>query len=150
MIRSESAGGVVLNNKQEVALVLNGPGYWGLPKGHIDPGESPLQAAIREIAEETGLVDLELKGELPSYERFRGFPDGSDDMRELKTIYMFLFFTRQQELRPLDDSNPEARWFSIKDIARRLTHPKDRIYFESILPLVGRSVPDIVTMVNGN
>jgi ADP-ribose pyrophosphatase YjhB (NUDIX family) len=48
---------------------------WGLPKGHIEGGETPAEAALREVAEETGLHDLEVVTQLPTidwYFRDRG------------------------------------------------------------------------------
>ena len=39
-------------------------GQWGLPKGHLEDGESSKQAALREVNEETGLTDLELSEQL--------------------------------------------------------------------------------------
>ena len=58
MIVSEfSCGGVVLDGKK-VLLVqvknMKGKKIWTLPKGHIEPGETPRQAALREVLEETG------------------------------------------------------------------------------------------------
>lgn len=56
-------------------LILDGYDNWGLPKGHIDSGESEEQAARREVAEETGLEDLVLHEQLDTidwYFRFRG------------------------------------------------------------------------------
>jgi len=50
-----SAGGVVLNRKGEVLLIRDRNGYWVFPKGHIEPGETPEQAAVREVREETGI-----------------------------------------------------------------------------------------------
>lgn len=38
-------------------LILHQKGHWGLPKGHKEPGETDLQAACREVQEETGLTD---------------------------------------------------------------------------------------------
>jgi diadenosine hexaphosphate hydrolase (ATP-forming) len=49
------AGGVVFSPKGEVLLIRDGNGYWVLPKGHLDPGETPQQAALREVEEETGV-----------------------------------------------------------------------------------------------
>jgi len=48
---------------------------WGLPKGHIEGDESPIEAAVREITEETGLDDINVVAELPTidwYFRDRG------------------------------------------------------------------------------
>ena len=42
-------------------LVLRAYGNWDFPKGQVEPGEEPLAAAVREVAEETGLRDLEFR-----------------------------------------------------------------------------------------
>ncbi|MGI9160269.1 MAG: NUDIX domain-containing protein [Saprospiraceae bacterium] len=55
----EAAGGYVLN-EQDQLLVFFRRGSWDLPKGKIDPGESPEQAAVREVMEETGLQHVQL------------------------------------------------------------------------------------------
>lgn len=52
--RVEAAGGVVVDDRGE-ALMMRRNGRWDLPKGHIEPGESPEACAAREIAEETGV-----------------------------------------------------------------------------------------------
>src|SRR5262249_32890015 len=108
MLETKSAGGVILNARGEVVLVKNGPDFWGLPKGHIDPGEDKLTAAKREIREETGIKHLSLIEELPSYKR-----PGGKNLSELKHIHMFLFTTDATELIPEDPSNPEARWVAL-------------------------------------
>jgi 8-oxo-dGTP pyrophosphatase MutT (NUDIX family) len=55
----EAAGGYVTNPTGEL-LVFERRGSWDMPKGKIDPGESPEAAAVREVQEETGLEHLEL------------------------------------------------------------------------------------------
>ena len=122
-----------MNAKGAIALVKNGPDFWGFPKGHIDPGEDMLAAAKREIKEETGLKDSILVRDLGSYERYRGMPGGGDDMSELKTIYMFLFTTDETMLSPIDRrANPEARWVPRREVEEMLTSPKDREFFKSV------------------
>lgn len=55
----EAAGGYVQNAQDEL-LVFYRRGSWDLPKGKIDPGETPEQAAVREVKEETGLLNIDL------------------------------------------------------------------------------------------
>jgi len=55
----EAAGGYVQNAQDEL-LVFYRRASWDLPKGKIDPGETPEQAAVREVQEETGLVNVTL------------------------------------------------------------------------------------------
>lgn len=130
-----TAGGIVLN-KEGLVLVVNQNGNsWSLPKGHIDDGEDKLQAAIREIYEESGISELELIKELGSYERYRIGLDGRDDKSELKKIFMFLFKTKQDALKPIDPTNPEARWVKKEEVADLLTHKKDKEFFLKIIGL---------------
>jgi ADP-ribose pyrophosphatase YjhB (NUDIX family) len=129
MKRTYSAGGVVTNNEGKVLVVSQHGTSWSLPKGHIDPGEDALAAAEREIYEESGIRDLEFVRELGTYERYRIGEDGGEDRSELKLITMFLFRTRERSLRPVDPDNPEARWVEKSEVARLLTHEKDKEFF---------------------
>ncbi|HEU4608387.1 MAG TPA: NUDIX domain-containing protein, partial [Chitinophagaceae bacterium] len=59
----KAAGGLVLNEKEEVLLIFR-RGKWDMPKGKLDPGESLDFCALREVEEETGLGNLQLKEHL--------------------------------------------------------------------------------------
>jgi 8-oxo-dGTP pyrophosphatase MutT (NUDIX family) len=133
MKKSESAGGVVLNARGEVLVVNQRGNSWSLPKGHIDPGEDVIDAARREIAEESGVSELELLDRLPSYERHRIGKHGGEDATELKKIHMFLFRTPQLNLAPRDPHHPEARWVAREKVADLLTHPLDQAFFKRVL-----------------
>lgn len=134
---SESAGGVVLNAAGEVLVVNQKNDSWSLPKGHIEPGEKPLEAAIREIREESGIRRLEFVRELGTYERPRiGKGGKGEDPESVKRITLFLFRTTETELRPEDPDNPEARWVRPERAAEFLTHPGDREFFQKLLPLL--------------
>jgi 8-oxo-dGTP pyrophosphatase MutT (NUDIX family) len=73
-----SSGGVVFRRSDEgmqFLLIRDPYENWGLPKGHLEGEETPEQAALREVAEETGLDRLIIVGELPTidwYFRDRG------------------------------------------------------------------------------
>ena len=61
-----SAGGVILEDGRVLLILmcdLKGEKVWTFPKGHLEPGETPGAAALREVAEETGF-DCEITGEL--------------------------------------------------------------------------------------
>ena len=62
--QAPAAGGVVVIDNQFVAIERHG--IPDLPKGHIEKGETPEVAAVREVEEETGIKDLEIIRELPS------------------------------------------------------------------------------------
>jgi len=73
-----SAGGVVYRVADGVAvflLIRDSYRNWGFPKGHVEEGELPDGAALREVSEETGLSDLAIRGLIDAIDwhfRFRG------------------------------------------------------------------------------
>jgi len=126
---TQCAGGIVINDNQEIAIVNQNHNSWSLPKGHVDKGETILDAAIREIYEETGIKDLKLIKPLGDYGRYRIGLDGEDDKSEFKTINIFLFTSNQKKLNPIDPHNPEAKWVSYNKVEKYLTHLNDKDFF---------------------
>jgi len=133
---TESAGGIVLNSDNKILIVNQNYDSWSLPKGHRSRGETILEAAKREIHEESGVKQLDYIKDLGFYERFKIGLDGKDDQGELKKIHIFLFKTDQMKLQPIDPMNPEARWCTTKEIIKLLTHKEDVNYFLSIQNLI--------------
>ena len=132
-IKTESAGGVVINKKGRVLVVNQRGTSWSLPKGHIEQGEDKFAAALREIEEESGIRRLTLIKDLGSYSRYKIGPGGvKEDTGELKVIHMFLFTTDEEKLCPIDSDHPEARWVYADDVEGLLTHPKDKLFFKSV------------------
>lgn len=129
---TESAGGVVVNKDSLVLVVNQNNNSWSLPKGHIDEGEEKIEAAVREIYEESGIEKLQFIRDLGSYQRHKIGLNCDEDKSELKTIHMFLFSTSENNLKPLDKTNPEARWIEKENVAGLLTHKKDKEFFLSI------------------
>lgn len=130
---SQSAGGVVLNANSQILIVDQGTS-WSLPKGHIDKGETKIEAARREIYEESGVSQLELVKELGIYQRYRIADDGKGENKSrLKTIYMFLFRTNQKMLKPFDKDTAGAVWLDKEEAINRLTHPKDKEFLLKVI-----------------
>jgi bis(5'-nucleosidyl)-tetraphosphatase len=133
MRSSYSAGGVVVRNGYVIVVNQRGDS-WSLPKGHIEKGESPLEAAKREIYEESGVKNLRLIKKLGRYKRYRiGRGGVGEDKRFMKVITFFLFSTNQKKLKPVDPDNPEAKWVEKDKVVEMLFHHKDKEFFLSIL-----------------
>jgi len=126
-ITDYSAGGVVLRGhgrETRVAVMRSRYGTWVLPKGHIEPGETAVHAAARELREEVGLADLELKGELGETEHEFAL----EGRRHRKRVQWFLFTAPDEaELHP-DPAHGalDAGWFSRSQALRLLTHSDQR------------------------
>lgn len=102
----EAAGGYVLNQENKL-LVFYRRGSWDMPKGKIDPGETPEVAAVREVQEETGLVNLTLNGFLThtwhTYEE--------KGQRILKKTWWYRMSTADHQLVPQTEEDiEEIRW----------------------------------------
>ena len=61
----EAAGGLVYNNKNQLLMIFRN-GFWDLPKGKLESGESIKECAIREVEEECAVSNLEILSELKS------------------------------------------------------------------------------------
>lgn len=135
MVARSSAGGVVLDREGKLLLIEQHGNTWSLPKGGVEEGESELEAAKREIWEETGVRNLELVGELGSYERFSLAKDGVSEMKELglRRRTFFLFRTDEEKLEPQDGEVTKAIWVSLEGALSMLSHPKDRKFLESVV-----------------
>ncbi len=131
------AGAIIYNPNFGVVVVNQNNNSLSLPKGHVERGEEPRDAAVREIWEETGIPSEKLNflAPLGFYERMR-IKLNKDDPDELRTITMYLFRTDTEKLNPHDSANPEARWVPIDDVVSLLTHPKDKEFFEKSTPLI--------------
>jgi 8-oxo-dGTP pyrophosphatase MutT (NUDIX family) len=121
-----SAGGVVVRGEQVVVIVptrraSDGSSVLALPKGHIDPGETPLEAAEREVREETGIVaePVQQLGEARYWYR-------RDGQTIPKSVSFFLFTYVSGDTDDHDDEVEEARWIPLKDAQTELSHAAER------------------------
>lgn len=121
-----SAGGVVFRDADGVTLFLlirDPYRNWGLPKGHVENGESPAEAAVREVREETGLESVELHGELGTIDWY--FRDDFDVIH--KYCHFFLMETLSDRTEPqVDEGITACIWLSIEEALERLTYDNAR------------------------
>ena len=125
-----SAGGLVIDLTGTKGLLIGRIDHkdssgvrllWSLPKGHIETGETPEQAAIREVAEETGITS--------SISRSLGVIDFwfmAGGKRIHKTVHHFLFLETGGELEPQVSEVDEVSWFPLSEIIERLAYPDEK------------------------
>jgi 8-oxo-dGTP pyrophosphatase MutT (NUDIX family) len=139
-----SAGGIVFRREGDrtLFLIIRDPyRHWGFPKGHLEPGEEPAQAALREVAEEAGIGGLELRAPIETIEwtfRFRG--------RAIhKTCHFFLIETAERRTAPQRAEGISAcRWASYDQARKLITYANARAVLDRAQTLLGGSSAPVV------
>ena len=130
--RELSAGGVlvkVIRGRAMVAAIRpqgKPEGTWALPKGNIDPGETPAETAVREVLEETGVQGtlVEKLGDVKyTYTRRGG-------VRVFKIVSFYLLRAGRGRLGEIEDAMrvevAEARWLPLDEAPRLLSYGGER------------------------
>jgi ADP-ribose pyrophosphatase YjhB (NUDIX family) len=125
-----SAGGLVIDTTGAMGLLIGRYDHkdasgkrilWSLPKGHIEEGETPEQAAIREVAEETGITS--------SITKSLGVIDFwfmAGGKRIHKTVHHFMFTEVGGTLLAQESEVDEVSWFPLSEIVERLAYPDEK------------------------
>ncbi len=122
-----SAGGVVYRksgNGLEIVILTRGGGeVFCLPKGKIEKGETPEQAALREIREETGLTgDIEKEIGKIKY----SFTLEGDKTVVKKTVTFFLVKYVSGDTKDHDIDAEDVRWLPVKEALKIMSYPSER------------------------
>jgi 8-oxo-dGTP diphosphatase len=127
-VREISAGGIVYRGDHggtEVALIRV-RNRWGLPKGHVEEGESVQETALREVREETGLdgrVVAKL-GDITYW--YTNKTHEGEPIRIFKRVYFFLVRYLGGDVRQHDEEVEEASWMPIGEAVNKLAYPTER------------------------
>ena len=125
-----SAGGLVIDTTGTMGLLIGRYDHkdatgkrvlWSLPKGHIEEGETPEHAAIREVAEETGITS--------SITKSLGVIDFwfmAGGKRIHKTVHHFMFTEVGGTLLAQESEVDEVSWFPLAEIVERLAYPDEK------------------------
>jgi 8-oxo-dGTP pyrophosphatase MutT (NUDIX family) len=115
----------------EIAIIRpRGTDRWQLPKGLVDPGESPDVTAQREVREEAG-VEGSIVGPITTIEYwFVGDDAGGERVRFHKTVHFFLLAFRGGAVADHDHEVAEACWIPLDDAIERLAFRNEKAVVE--------------------
>ena len=140
-----SAGGIVFrlsDQGTQYLLIKDSYDNWGFPKGHLEDGETPAEAAARETAEETGLAQLALRGPIRVIDwhfRFRG--------RHIhKYCHFFLLESPAGEPAPqVAEGITDCQWRTLEEALETLSYDNAR----GVLKRAGEMVRTLVAVGAG-
>jgi 8-oxo-dGTP pyrophosphatase MutT (NUDIX family) len=102
---------------------------WEFPKGGVDEGETVLQAALRELQEETGITESEVRL-IPEFQRTEDyrFTSGGTQRRSLihKQVTYFLAETTKEAVTLSAKESSEFAWLTLPDASKRLRYKERR------------------------
>ena len=137
-VEETSAGGVVLDLSSDppaVALIARHDRrsrlLWSLPKGHVEEGETPEQAALREVFEETGLV-----GRIVAPLGVIDFWFVVEDKRIHKTVHHYVIEAVGGELSDEDVEVEAVEWIPFHQVVRKLAYGDERRLVEKVPQIV--------------
>jgi 8-oxo-dGTP pyrophosphatase MutT (NUDIX family) len=133
-----SAGGVVYRagrDGTEICLAARrtrrGELAWGLPKGNVEPDETPEEAAVREVLEETGLEAL-IEHDLGTIRYIYVW----EEVRVRKQVRFFLMHATGGDVADHDEEMEDVRWFDIARVVRRAAYRGEREVLERAVELL--------------
>lgn len=127
-----AAGGLVSNKRSELLFIFR-RGVWDLPKGKIDAGEKKKEAALREVSEETGVLDLRL-GNKFAKTRHTFSCKKNGFKRCLKLTHWYEMFSEQEQFTPQAEEDIEqVAWMQVDEFLQ-----SDLPTFNSVRRLVLR------------
>ena len=127
--RARSAGGVVFRRdggRPAILILKHESGKWMLPKGTIEPGETPEGVALREVREETGISRVRVVADLGE-ERYYFFWRSEDTYYDKTVRYYLLEFLGGEEAAPQSEEGFVAcEWVGLDEALERIKYKETR------------------------
>ena len=130
----------LFKNRGQVFLVKNLNGhYWGFPKGHAENDETSIEAAKRELLEETGLTIESLIDNQPIDEKYIFGHQGQ--LIEKKVFYYLAIVSKGAVIQR--DEIVEGKWVDIEDVEKTLTYEASKMVFQQAKKILNSKFPFI-------
>jgi 8-oxo-dGTP pyrophosphatase MutT (NUDIX family) len=132
-MRHEQSCGVIVVHSSEnnirYLLIQGYGGYWGFPKGKQEPGETVKQTALRELDEEVGISNIQLRLDLRFFESYVINRKRGPNIK--KNIKYFVGTTDSMETTRQRSEVKQLGWFKLED-AKHLVVPKKRDFLDKV------------------
>ena len=115
----EAAGGIVQNEKKEILFIYR-LGKWDLPKGKIEKGEKEEACALREVSEETGVKNLQLKKKVG--ETYHVYNEFGKHFLKISHWYHITCSSKQELMPQTEENITEIKWVKTMDIKEPVNH----------------------------
>ena len=124
-IKDKSYGVILIlrkKNEDDKFLILHQTkGHWSFPKGHKENNETPKEAAVRELFEETGISDV-FFAELPSIKETYSFEYKGDNYNKMNEY--FIAYTNNDEVKIQDSEVQNYKWATYEEALKTVTFPE--------------------------
>lgn len=118
-----SAGGLVVRGEEVLLIATAGGRRWQLPKGHLEAGELPAEAAVREVREETGVTGS-IVAPLSGVD-YTFLERGRHRIRKHVDYFLLVYESGSEaDFEPREVVT--ARWFPWREAIAKLSHANDR------------------------
>lgn len=136
-----SAGGVAFRryeSEPQIAIVSMKPKLrWQLPKGIVDPGETPELTAVREVREEAG-IETKLLHLIETIEYWYRSPKYGKPVRFHKFVHFYLLEYKSGDVSNHDHEVEGARWVTFEEATKMLAFKSEREVVEKAREMISK------------
>jgi len=122
----EKSCGIVVFDEDKVLLVFHNLGHYGMPKGHVEKGETEEETAIREVKEETNCDAKIIPG-------FREPIEYSPKPGVMKEVVFFVGKALTKDLKPQEEETSDVFFINKSEAIKTITHKEEREVLEKAI-----------------
>lgn len=125
-MKREKSCGIVVFNDDKVLLVFHNLGHYGIPKGHVEKGETEEETAVREVKEETNCDAKIIPG-------FREVITYSPKPNVMKDVVFFVGEALTTDLKPQEEETSDVFFINKSESLKTITHKEEREVLEKAI-----------------
>ena len=125
-MKREKSCGIVVFNDDKVLLVFHNLGHYGIPKGHVEKGETEEETAVREVKEETNCDAKIIPG-------FREVITYSPKPNVMKDVVFFVGEALTTDLKPQEEETSDVFFINKSESVKTITYNEERSVIEKAI-----------------